>query len=64
MEKLQNFNFKKIGYGHYQVTYTSPKTNKQYIGTIDNMNLIDSVINTDNPTQKNLNLLKKYIKQS
>ncbi len=36
---LSAFTFKKIGYGHYRVTYTSPIRGDYWIATIDDMTL-------------------------
>jgi hypothetical protein len=57
-----DFEFQCAGYGHYKVTYTSPKTNKSWSKTIDDMTLIDSTKNTDEPLVKNLNALKRKVK--
>ena len=48
---------------HFKVTYTSPKTGKQWHTITDNMPLIDNTKNVDTPTQKNLSLLKKLCKK-
>jgi hypothetical protein len=60
--KLQDFQFKFAGYGHYQVSYTSPKTGKKWNKTISDMTLIDATKNADNPKVKDLNKLKSIIK--
>ena len=60
--KLSDFDFKKTGYGHYQVTYTSPKTGKTYTATTSNMPIIDLTKNADNPKIKDLNSLKEMCK--
>lgn len=39
---IYDFRFVFIGYGHYRVTYTSPKTGKQWSNTIIDMTLIDA----------------------
>ena len=57
-----DFEFQFVGYGHYKVTYTSPKTNKSWSKTIDDMTLIDSTKNADEPLVKNLNALKRKVK--
>lgn len=62
MEKLSNFKFEFSGYGHYKVTYTSPKTGKQWRTVINNMPLIDATKNADNPLQKDLKHLKTLCK--
>ena len=55
---ITDFKFKFAGYGHYSVTYTSPRTGKQYHRTINDMTLIDCTKNADQPKKKNLELLK------
>ena len=56
--ELKDFEFTFAGYGHYKVTYTSPKTSKQWSVTISDMELIDKTKNSDNPKRKDLELLK------
>ena len=60
--QLSDFNFQFTGYGHYKVTYTSPKTGKQWSRTITDMPLIDSTKNSDSPKIKDLNALKSFCK--
>lgn len=60
--KKTDFNFSFAGYGHYFVTYTSPKTNKQYKCYTNNMPLIDATKNTENPKIRDLQILKKVCK--
>jgi len=50
------------GYGHYKVTYTSPKTGKQFTTTTDNMPLVDATKNSENPKVKDLVHLKNICK--
>lgn len=57
-----DFQFSFSGYGHYKVTYTSPKTGKQWTKTVDYMPLIDATKNSDKPKIKDLNELKSYVK--
>jgi len=59
---INNFTFKFAGYGHYSVTYTSPKTGKSWTKTTSNMPLIDATKNSDLPTQSALNQLKSFVK--
>ena len=59
---INNFNFQFASYGHYSVTYTSPKTGKSWTKTTSNMPLIDATKNSDSPTQKALNQLKAFVK--
>jgi len=60
--KLQDFQFKFTGYGHYLVSYISPKTGKKWNKTISDMTLIDATKNAENPKVKDLNRLKSIIK--
>ena len=60
--ELKDFSIITAGYGHYKVTYTSPKTGKKWSRTINNAPLIDSVFNTDQPKRKNLDQLKRLVK--
>ena len=55
---LRDFDFTFAGYGHYKVTYTSPKTGKQWSATISDMELVDNTKNSDNPKRKDLEMLK------
>ena len=57
-----DFNFTFGGWGHYIVTYTSPKTNKKWSKVITDMSLIDATKNEDNPKRKDLEILKYIIK--
>ena len=58
-----DFDFNQIGYGLYQVTFTSSK-GKKYTAKVDNMEIIDRVKNTDCPLKKDLNTLKSICKES
>ena len=60
--ELSDFNFKFVGYGHYEVTYTSPVTDKSWSRITTNMLLIDATKNADNPKIKDLNNLKSICK--
>lgn len=60
--QLSDFTFQFSGYGHYKVTYTSPKTNKQWTKTTSDMPLIDATKNADNPKKVDLNKLKNICK--
>jgi len=59
---IRDFDFKFAGYGHYKVTYTSPKTGKQWIRTTTDMELVDNTKNSDYPKQKDLEALKRLCK--
>ena len=51
---INDFHFRFSGYGHYQVTYTSPKTGKRWVYTTNNMPLIDRTKNTEQPKRCDL----------
>ena len=59
---LSDFRFEFNGHGHYRVSYTSPKTGKVFTCVTSDMPLIDSTKNSDNPKQKDLNILKAKCK--
>ena len=61
---IYHFDFQFSGYGHYKVTYTSPKTGKQWTKTTDNMQLIDCTKNADYIKIKDLNRLKAVCKNN
>ncbi len=65
MKKLEivDFSFKFAGYGHYKVTYTSPKTGKQWSKLITDMKIIDATKNAEYPKYKDLDLLKQMVKR-
>ena len=60
---VSDFRFEFAGYGHYRVTYTSPKTGKSWSRTVDDMTIIDATKNSEDPMQKDLALLKRLIKR-
>ena len=61
---ISDFHFKFASYGHYTVTYTSPVTGKQWTRTITDMTIIDTTKNEDEPKTKDLNHLKKIVKNA
>lgn len=61
---IYDFFFNFIGHGHYNVTYTSPITNKKFTATTNNMPLIDATKNTAYPKIKDLNMLKYLCKNT
>ncbi len=60
--QITDFRFKFSGYGHYEVTFTSQKTGKQYTTITNNMPLIDATKNSEVPKIKDLNTLKALCK--
>lgn len=63
MEQLTNFTKSLQSYGHFNVTYTSPKTGKTWTTLTTDAGLIDSTFGSDNPKQTDLNRLKKLCKR-
>lgn len=59
---IYDFSFQFSGYGHYKVTYTSPKTKKSWAKTTDDMELIDATKNESNPKKCDLEKLKRVAK--
>lgn len=55
---ISDFSFSPSGYGHYKVTYTSPVTGKTWSTVTNNMPLIDSTKNSDEPKKCDLESLK------
>lgn len=62
MISKNDFSFRPLGAGHYQVTYQSPKTFKKWVKTVTDMTIIDATKNTDEPTKVDLNRLKSLCK--
>ena len=61
--QLSDFTFTSAGYGHYNVTYTSPVTGKMFHATTNNMPLIDATHgNDDEPKKCDLIALKNICK--
>jgi hypothetical protein len=59
-----DFNFKLRGYGHYDVTFTSPVTGKKWHTVTNDMPLIDATKNAEEPLKKHLEILKRYCKNN
>lgn len=59
---ISEFTFELAGYGHYKVTYTSPKTGQSWTATTSDMHLIDATKNADKPLTRDLNKLKYFCK--
>ena len=59
---ISDFKFIFCGYGHYKVSYTSPKTKKTWTKTINDMTLIDNTKNCEEPLIRDLEYLKKKVK--
>ena len=61
--KITDFRFKFVAYGMYEVTYTSPITNKMWTRKTTNMPLIDATKSSDSPKVMDLNRLKNVCKR-
>ena len=48
---INDFRFKLTGYGRFEVTYTSPKTGKQWKTSTTDIRLIDDTKNAEEPKQ-------------
>jgi hypothetical protein len=59
---LSDFRFMPVSYGRYEVTYTSPVTQKEYTCYTTCMPLIDATKNNDSPKKCDLNALKAMCK--
>ena len=60
---IHHFVFFPHGYGHYMVSYQSPKTGKVWVKIINNTQLIDKTKNSESPTQKDMSELRRLCKQ-
>ena len=62
---LTDFRFIFRNAGHYDILYTSPKTEKTWYKLVTDMTIIDEFKGTETSdhTQVRLNWLKKYVKQ-
>lgn len=60
--KITDFTFKFSGYGHYEVTYTSPVTYKRFTTITNNMPLIDATKNAEEPKICDMEALKRLCK--
>lgn len=61
---IYDFRFMPCGFGHYDVTYTSPCTGKKWHAVVNDMTLIDATKNAENPKVKDLNYLKRFCKNT
>lgn len=61
--QVTDFHFDYKGYGHYMVTYTSPTTRRQWCKLINFMPIIDKTKNAEHPLRKDLEELKRLVKQ-
>ena len=61
---LSDFKFNRIGSGSYLVTFTSRKTCKEFTSSTNNISLIDSTKNSDQPKLVDLIRLKWVAKSS
>ena len=56
--QLSDFSFIKQAYGLYKVIYESPVTGECWSTMISAMTLIDATLHADEPTVKDLTMLK------
>lgn len=59
---LSDFTMKRLSYGYYEVTYTSPKTQKTWSTRTHDSCIIDDTFGSEDPTQKNLRYLLYMVK--
>lgn len=59
---IHDFSFLPSGHGHYKVAYTSPVTFKSWTSVTSDMELIDATKNSDSPLKKDLESLKRIVK--
>lgn len=59
---IHDFEFRKSGHGYYTVIFKSPQTGKSWSNVISDMTLIDATKNSDKPKIKDLEKLKKIVK--
>lgn len=61
MITIEQFRFEFAGYGHYWATYTTPNRGDYWRHIINCMPLIDATKNAENPTQRDMKLLRHHI---
>ena len=59
---LSNFNFKHVGYGHYEVKYTTPVRGDYYVAIIDDMLVIDHTLHSEIATISSIRDLISIVK--
>lgn len=57
-----NFDFERIGFGAYKVTYTTPCRGDYWVARVDCMPLIDDTKNADEPTQAAWQRLRAHVR--
>lgn len=58
---LSMFDFELAGYGHYKVTYRTPKRGDYYVAVISDMTLTDATYRADWAKKKDIELLRKKV---
>ena len=59
---ILDFTKKSVGYGQYNVTYTSKATGNSWTSYTSDSKIIDNTFNSENPKVKDLVRLKKICK--
>ena len=62
-DEKHDFNFVHLSYGRHLVQYISPTTGLVWTRETDDMLMIDSVKNKEQPRRKDMTYLKKFIKR-
>jgi len=64
--KISDFKFHFDGYGHYTISFFSPKTGKEWKRKTNDMQIVDEFkgSETSDHTKKRLNWLKNYVKNN
>lgn len=62
-DEKHDFEFTRIAYGKYLVRYTSPTTGNYWTRETNDMPMVDSVKNREQPKRKDMVYLKKFIKR-
>lgn len=58
---LSMFEFEFAGYGHYKVTYRTPKRGDYYVATIEDMQLIGDTYQADCAKAKDIYWLRRKV---
>ena len=61
---LSGFQFRLVGSGHYEVTYTNPRRGDYYVAVITDMTLIDATYNAVWAKAKDIQHLRYVVKRN